>query len=164
MAEKEMVLPRWEELPSIDLHLDQLLELTNGYLAPITGDKITKTMMHNYFKAEVIVAPDKKSYHQIHLAGAIIVGLLKGIFTLDELKTALQSILNARYPQAGYNRFVDMFNHEAHNDAFKQSKLDGEDLGAMSPMTIIQYDALEALLFWLSARRRLHEITTKEES
>lgn len=70
-----MILPHWSDLPGFDLHLDQLIELTNGYLRPITGDIVTKTMMHNYFKADVLVAPDKKSYHKIHLAGAIIVGL-----------------------------------------------------------------------------------------
>ena len=75
-----MILPHWSDLPGFDLHLDQLIELTNGYLRPITGDIVTKTMMHNYFKADVLVAPDKKSYHKIHLAGAIIVGLLKNIF------------------------------------------------------------------------------------
>lgn len=53
-------LPMWDELPSFDLHLDQLLDLTNQYLSPIIGSKITKTMMHNYFKADIIVPPNAK--------------------------------------------------------------------------------------------------------
>lgn len=53
-------LPLWAELPHLSLHLDQLLDITNMYLEPIIGDAITKTMMHNYFKAGIIIPPVKK--------------------------------------------------------------------------------------------------------
>nr|WP_252893057.1 DUF1836 domain-containing protein [Lentilactobacillus otakiensis] len=59
-TELQIKLPMWEELPTFSLHLDQLLDLTNGYLEPIIGDKITKTMLHNYFKAKILVPPVKK--------------------------------------------------------------------------------------------------------
>ncbi|GAB6092928.1 DUF1836 domain-containing protein [Furfurilactobacillus curtus] len=158
-----MRLPLWQDLPTFDLHLTQLLDLTNQYLAPITHDTITKTMMHNYFKANVLVPPDKKHYHQIHLAGAIVVGLLKNIFTLEELRLALQYILVENSPQTGYDRFANMFNHEAADGTFKRSKLSDEQLSSMSVAAVIQYNAMEALLFWLAARQLLQQTLPQSE-
>ena len=31
--------PRWEELPQMDLYMDQLVTLLNGYLTPFTTEK-----------------------------------------------------------------------------------------------------------------------------
>ncbi|MCH4011689.1 MAG: DUF1836 domain-containing protein [Furfurilactobacillus sp.] len=153
-----MILPHWSDLPGFDLHLDQLIELTNGYLRPITGDIVTKIMMHNYFKADVLVAPDKKSYHKIHLAGAIIVGLLKNIFSLEELRVALQYIIDNESPQKSYDHFITLFNREAANDSFKHFRLAEQQQQEMSAAEVIRYDALEAFLFWLSAKKALHRV------
>ena len=49
---KEFHIPRWEELPNIDLYLDQLVTLLEQYLDPYIGVKdgtiITKTMINNF--------------------------------------------------------------------------------------------------------------------
>ena len=74
------IFPRlqlWSELPSFNLHLDQLLDIKNSFVEPMIEEKITKTMMHNYFKVEIIEAPIKKRYARKHLAGAIVVGVFK---------------------------------------------------------------------------------------
>lgn len=47
-------------------------------------EKITKTMMHNYFKAGIIEAPIKKRYARKHLAGAIVVGVFKKLFEISK--------------------------------------------------------------------------------
>ena len=112
-TELQIRLPMWEELPAFSLHLDQLLDLTNEYLEPIIGDKITKTMLHNYFKAKILVPPVKKKYQRTQLAGAIVVGLLKNIFTLNEVKAGLITLLGNGTPKTGYNNFVIMFNEQA---------------------------------------------------
>lgn len=70
-TELEIRLPMWEELPAFSLHLDQLLDLTNEVLEPIIGDKITKTMLQNYFKARILVPPVKSKYHRTQLAGRL---------------------------------------------------------------------------------------------
>jgi hypothetical protein len=148
-------LPLWKELPSIELHLDQLLQLTNNYLKPITGEEITKTMMHNYFKAEIIVRPTKKHYQKIQLAGALIVGLLKSIFTLNEIQTGFQQVLVNTNPETGYNNFVRIFNQQIKLK--KPPILNTED-----PLVKLQFDAVQAILFWISARNRLLEKENNE--
>ena len=54
-------LPKWEELPDIDLYMDQVIALMNRYLDNRTKDKmITPSMVNNYVKMKVMPAPVKK--------------------------------------------------------------------------------------------------------
>lgn len=150
-------LPIWDELPNFDLHLDQLLDLTNQYLTPIIGSKITKTMMHNYFKADIIVPPTRKKYWRMQLAGAIVVGLLKNIFTLAEIQAGLKALLKDSSPKTGYNNFVLMFNEQAAQSGTVPAALNSLDLKSANKPTIMQYDAVQSILFWLAAKKRLEE-------
>ena len=60
-------LPRWNELPNIDLYLDQVVNLINSTLSPyifLNNDEkkeniqvLTKTMINNYVKNNLIEAP-----------------------------------------------------------------------------------------------------------
>ncbi len=47
-------IPRWEELPNIDLYLDQVVTILEDYLKDLVNSKedkiITKTMINNYVK------------------------------------------------------------------------------------------------------------------
>ena len=59
-------IPRWNELPNLDLYLDQTVTLLETYLQNYIGNKdekiITKTMINNYVKAGLLKAPKKKKY------------------------------------------------------------------------------------------------------
>ena len=58
--------PRYDELPSIDLYLDQVISIlsdTLDDLYPEDEDKvITGTMINNYVKCRAIEPPNKKKY------------------------------------------------------------------------------------------------------
>ena len=52
-------IPRWNELPTVELYLDQVVKLINGVLAPYINfnldpkdesELLTKTMINNYVK------------------------------------------------------------------------------------------------------------------
>ena len=59
-------IPRWEELPNIDLYLDQVVTLLEEYLGNFITNKedkiITKTMINNYVKHGIITPPENKKY------------------------------------------------------------------------------------------------------
>ena len=65
-------LPRWNELPEIDLYLDQVVNYLEKYLGILGSnddDKIiTKTMINNYVKQGIMPAPEKKKYGKTHIA------------------------------------------------------------------------------------------------
>ena len=82
-------MPRWEELPEIDLYVDQVVAFLDKYLYDYlqydSDNKenkiITKTMINNYVKQKVIDAPIQKKYSRNNVAylfGSIInVGVVK---------------------------------------------------------------------------------------
>ena len=53
-------LPRWDELPDIDLYLDQVLTLLDKYLGPFLpengGHALTASMINNYVKLRIVPA------------------------------------------------------------------------------------------------------------
>ena len=69
-------IPRWNELPNVDLYLDQVVTFINSSLESFlpcnngNEDKkenqiLTKTMINNYVKNHLIDAPVKKKYSKI---------------------------------------------------------------------------------------------------
>ena len=53
-------IPRWNELPEIDLYLDQVVNYLEKYLSQYSTNKedkiITKTMINNYVKQGIMPA------------------------------------------------------------------------------------------------------------
>ena len=74
-------IPRWQELPTLDIYLDQLVTYLEKYLSPYIGSEespvITKTMINNYVKQQVIPAPIKKKYRKDHIAYLFVICILK---------------------------------------------------------------------------------------
>ena len=78
-------LPRWEELPNIELYKEQVIELLELYLKPLVIRPITASMINNYTKLNLIPAPIKKKYSRKHLAHIFIIALLKDVFEISEI-------------------------------------------------------------------------------
>ena len=76
-------LPRWNELPEIDLYLDQVVNYLEKYLGILSSnddDKIiTKTMINNYVKQGIMPAPEKKKYGKTHIAYLMVICILKQV-------------------------------------------------------------------------------------
>lgn len=58
-------LPRWDELPDIDLYLDQVLTLLDKYLGPFLpengGHALTASMINNYVKLQYCARAGKET-------------------------------------------------------------------------------------------------------
>lgn len=110
----------YEELPDIDLYMDQMvtfLEKQLNIFQTSTLDKqITPSMINNYVKGEVITAPIAKKYNREHLALIEEVCTLKQVLTIAEVK----QILDDRYKtndaikQDIFNNFKDLVNEKNH--------------------------------------------------
>ena len=64
-------LPRWEDLPTFDIYMDQLITLVKQYLKDLFDEEdviITSSMINNYVKMELIPKPVKKRYNREHIA------------------------------------------------------------------------------------------------
>lgn len=100
--------PRWEELPSLPLYMDQVVLVLGETLHPLKmdgEDSITKSMINNYVKQRLMDPPLKKKYTREHLASLIIVGLLKRALSIPEIASLLHSIRMEYGVEAAYDRF-----------------------------------------------------------
>lgn len=75
-------LPEWEELPKIDLYLDQVIALVNQYLGffvydPTEEKLLTPSMVNNYVKLRLIPPPVRKKYSRKHIALLLMVCTFK---------------------------------------------------------------------------------------
>ena len=107
-------IPRWNELPTIDLYLDQLVCLLEQYLSNyIKNDDekhdkiITKTMVNNYVKQKIVNPPVDKKYNREHIAYFFIVCILKQVYTINEIVELINLAIETAPPEKAYNHFCN---------------------------------------------------------
>ena len=106
--------PKWEDIPNIDLYLDQVLLYVNQVCAPISPDKekgLTASMVNNYVKHGYLTKPDKKKYQRKQIARLIAITTLKSVFSIQEIAQTLNSLQTQASLDQLYDAFVDYMNH-----------------------------------------------------
>ena len=85
-----------EEIPNIDLYMDQVTTFMDTHLEKskrYTEDKIlTKTMINNYAKNDLLPPPVKKKYTKEHLLLLIFIYYFKNILSINDIQTLLGPI------------------------------------------------------------------------
>jgi hypothetical protein len=98
LAEIDYVHP--EDIPNIDLYMDQVLTFLDQELGTVreaTEDKaMTKTMINNYTKNQILPSPEKKKYSRDHMLNLIFIYYLKNFLSMKDIKSILDPI-NERY-------------------------------------------------------------------
>lgn len=105
--------PKWEEIPNIDLYLDQVLLYVNQVCAPISPDKekgVTASMVNNYVKHGYLAKPDKKKYQRQQIARLIAITTLKSVFSIQEIAQTLNTLQTETSSEQLYNAFVNYMN------------------------------------------------------
>jgi len=87
-------LPEWEDLPQIDLYLDQVIALVNQYLGffvydPTEEKLLTPSMVNNYVKLRLIPAPVRKKYGRKHIALLLMVCTFKQSLSMAAVQAML---------------------------------------------------------------------------
>lgn len=102
-------LPRWNELPDIELYLDQVVNYLERYLDIFSGNKdekiITKTMINNYVKQGIIPAPEKKKYNKTHIAYLLVICILKQVYSISDIGELITLTIKNYKTDKAYNRF-----------------------------------------------------------
>lgn len=105
--------PKWEELPVLDLYLDQVLLYVNTICTPSLSSnekKLTASMINNYVKHGYISKPSKKKYERRQVARLIAITTLKTVFSIQEISATLNILHQQANSKALYNDFVDYMN------------------------------------------------------
>lgn len=108
-------MPRWEELPEIDLYIDQVVTFIDKYLSDFLQFEndnkenkiITKTMINNYVKQKVIDAPVQKKYSRNSIAYLFVICILKSVYSIKDIDKLIKSATKDVSSNVAYNTFCD---------------------------------------------------------
>ena len=111
--ETKNLFPRWDELPVLDLYLDQVLLYVNKVCMPAftASDKgLTASMINNYVKHGYLEKPSKKKYNRQQVARLIAITSLKTVFSIQDIAATLDMLNAQTQSEELYNDFVDYMN------------------------------------------------------
>lgn len=104
-------LPRWEQIPSLGLYMDQVVTVIEKALFSVLGFNreafITPAMVNNYVKLGMVRKPDKKKYSREHLASLIVITILKQSIAIGDIRLGMDSVLSEDNPEGAYDSFCD---------------------------------------------------------
>ena len=123
-----------EDIPNIDLYMDQVTTLMEENLRQSTRypgeDKIlTKTMINNYAKNDLLPPPVKKKYTKEHVLVLIFIFYYKGLLSISDIQTLLEPITEKYFGKdQDFNLetiYNEVFSLEANKvQALKQEVMD----------------------------------------
>lgn len=89
------------KIPSIDLYMDQITTFMEEQLTPTkryADDKIlTKTMINNYAKNELIPPPIKKKYCKEHILLLTFIYYYKNLLSINDIQKLLSPLIEKYY-------------------------------------------------------------------
>lgn len=102
-------LPRFNEIPTVGLYLEQITKYIADIFQPLNVVNITSSMISNYVKKDIIENPVKKQYSRDMIAHLVFLSVAKLVLSLDDIKT-LFSVKNYTYPnETAYDYFCNEF-------------------------------------------------------
>lgn len=131
-------MPRYEELPRINLYLDQVIDEVVYILSPLFGNNeskwITHTMVGNYIKQGILPRPLGKKYSKEHIAYLLYISIAKQVLTMGEIRRLLE-IQRRAYPiETAYDylciEFENALRNIFHRDSLCPPSYETEDLEA----------------------------------
>lgn len=95
-----------EDIPNIDLYMDQVTTFMESRLKSSTRnpgeDKIlTKTMINNYAKNDLLPPPVRKKYSKEHVMMLIFIYYYKGILSINDIQMLLKPISDKFFGTSG---------------------------------------------------------------
>lgn len=97
------------EVPGIDLYMDQVTKFMDERLETMKrrGDDklLTKTMINNYTKNDLLPSPKKKKYTKDHMYTLLFIYYLKNVMPMDDTRSILKPLTDMFF---GENGSIDM--------------------------------------------------------
>ena len=88
-----------DDIPNIDLYMDQVTTYLNGKFNTSKrhdDDKLlTKTMINNYAKSRLLPPPEKKKYSKDHMI--ILILIFKNVISINDIQTIVTPLLKDYY-------------------------------------------------------------------
>lgn len=104
-------MPLWEELPTLELYMDQVVALLNSYLGFLPKEvgmnaAVTASAVNNYVRKKIMPPPVKKRYSRVHLAYLLMICCLKHSVGISHIQRIMPLTLTEAQVQVVYDRFA----------------------------------------------------------
>lgn len=104
-----------EDIPDIELYMDQVTTFIGSRLKNTTrnpqDDKIlTKTMINNYTKNDLLPPPVKKKYSREHVLLLIFIYYYKGILSINDIQNILKPLTESFFHTDEDFKLEDVYN------------------------------------------------------
>jgi len=111
--------PRWNELPEIDLYIDQVICILENNLSIFTKHSdsplITSSMINNYVKQHILKPPVKKKYNRSHLSYLFVICIFKRLMSLTQIRGSITMTRRLFSVEDGYNLFCEQLENALKN-------------------------------------------------
>lgn len=121
-----------EDIPNIGLYMDQVTTFMEEELKACKRyeeDKIlTKTMINNYAKNNLLPAPERKKYSKQHILTLLFIYYFKNILSINDIHTILDPLTEHYFKNPDGFNMEDVYNEVFHLEKTETEKL-LKDLG-----------------------------------
>lgn len=162
----EFRLPKWSELPDLELYMDQVITLVNKYIGVLSADTdapLTPSMINNYVKSGILPSPIKKKYSRIHIARLIIICVLKSVLPIQQIGSLINILLRSRSDEDMFDFFCNNYTtafdktKEIIRSALKENAKNSTDSESVLSIAVMQAAAVSGSSK-LMAEKSLNEL------
>lgn len=106
---------RPDDIPDIELYMDQVTTLMDSRLKgsarnPSRDKILTKTMINNYAKNDLLPPPVRKKYSREHVLLLIFIYYYKGILSISDIQTVLKPVTDSFFGKEDGFKLEDVYN------------------------------------------------------
>ena len=161
-----------DEIPQIDLYMDQVttfMEKHLGELKRYPEDKVlTKTMINNYTKNNLLPPPEKKRYTKEHLILLIYIYYMKNVISISDIQIMLKPLIdhyfeNPDAPHSLEEIYASLYKLEQHqhfrveNSVVKTFELSEHDFPGVEDKYIKNLNFLSLLGYDIFIKKKIME-------
>lgn len=175
------------DIPNIDLYMDQVLSFledklkcTKRNLSEEDEKILTKTMINNYAKNDLLPPPVKKKYSKEHMMVLIFIYYFKNFLSISDIQTMIKPITDEYFDSEGNLSLEDLYSEifnlggdripllkEDLIDKYKSSldafpEVSGEDGDYLRLFTYICYLSYDIFIKKLLVEQLIDEVRNKE--
>ena len=121
-----------KDIPNIDLYMDQVTTFMDKHLESskrFDDDKLlTKTMINNYTKNDLLPSPEKKKYTKDHMFLLIFIYYMKNILSISDIQKVLSPLTEMFYGKSESGISLENVYEEVFKLEDEQSKSIAKDI------------------------------------
>lgn len=145
-SKKNCRLPRWNELPELELYMDQVITLMNKYIGdffPDNDSQLTPSMINNYVKHCIIPSPVKKKYNRTHLSRLLIICALKSAMPISSIAELTDRLLVNRTDEQLHDFFAMHYENtfrrsiDTLREYAREVSIENDNIDEMLSLTIL---------------------------